>query len=229
MKVLEDSNIKDIVLAHVVFAVLCVIVLLIPIAAEIGLRLLILVIAYNVLIPLFAVLRDQRNWIPLWLFSIILSIFMIMPDWYLADVLGTIVFPEDGFPKIGSVSTYMAGLWAIPIFVILFVGNEVRNKKSEFWGYLIVAFLSVLIFGIAEESMWMLPSWSAVGVTMIGHVAVYIIVPEIFLGLSTFFCYLNVKDRSYIWWILGAFVVMVFYIGCASFFYFIIERLILGG
>lgn len=227
MMKLADSNIKDLVLAHVIFAVLCVIILLIPIAAGIGLRLLILVVAYNVLIPILGILRNHRNWIPLWIFSIILSVLMIMPDWYLADVLGTVVFPADGFPKIGSVSTYMAGLWAIPIFVILFLGNEIRNSKSETWGYLVIAFLSILIFGVAEETMWMLPSWYAVGVTMVGHVAVYIIVPEILLGLSSYFCYLNIKDRSYLWWILGAFVVMVFYIGSASFFYFLIERLIL--
>ncbi|MFX1367688.1 MAG: DUF6989 domain-containing protein [Promethearchaeota archaeon] len=223
-----DSNITDLIIAHVIFAVLCVTVLLIPLAAEIGLRLLILVVAYNVLIPILAILRNDQKWIPLWIFSIVLSVLMIMPDWYLVDVLGTVAFPADGFPKIGSVSTYMAGLWAIPIFVILFLGNEVRNSKSETWGYLVVAFLSILIFGVAEEAMWMLPSWYAVGVTMVGHVAVYIIVPEILLGLSSYFCYLNIKDRSYIWWVLGAFVVMVFYIGNASFFYFLIERLILG-
>jgi hypothetical protein len=199
-----------------------------PLPVEIGLRLFILVVVYNILIPLVAYARRHVNWIPLWAFSFILSIFMVMPDWYLADVLGTLVFPPDGFPKIGAVSSYMAGLWAIPIFIILFVGNVVRSRKTERWGYLAVILLSLLIFLVAEETMWTLPSWYAVGVMMIGHVAIYIIIPEVLLGVSTFMCYLNVRNRSYIWWVFGAFVVMVFYIGNASFFYFLIERILLG-
>lgn len=228
METPREGEIRDVILAHILFSVICIVILLLPISGEIGLRLFILVVVYNILIPLLAVVRKHRSWIPLWLFSLILSLFMVMPDWYLAEVLGTLVFPPDGFPKIGAVSSYMAGLWAIPIFIILFVGDWVRRSKSEARGYLAVAILSLVIFLVAEETMWMLPSWYAIGVTMIGHVAIYIIIPEILLGLSTFLCFLNVKDRAVIWWILGAFVVMVFYIGNASFFYFLIEKIILG-
>ncbi|NHJ12884.1 MAG: hypothetical protein EAX95_04370 [Candidatus Thorarchaeota archaeon] len=228
MKTIGEPETKDLILVHIAFSIICIVAFLMPLPAEIGLRLFILVVVYNVLIPLSAYVRKHLNWIPLWGFSFILSVFMVIPDWYLADVLGALVFPPDGFPKIGAVSSYMAGLWAIPIFIILFVGNEMRSRKSEKWGYLAVSLLSLLIFLVAEETMWMLPSWYAVGVTMIGHVAIYIIMPEILLGVSTLMCYLNVRNRSYIWWVFGAFAVMVFYMGNASFFYFLIERIILG-
>jgi uncharacterized membrane protein len=61
---------------------------------------------------------------------------------------------------------------------------------------------------------------------MIGHIAIYIILPEIFLGLSTFFCFTLVRTRSIWIQILGAFTVMILYMGNISFFYFLIERVL---
>jgi hypothetical protein len=120
----------------------------------------------------------------------------------------------------------MAGLWSIPLFALIFVGIEVSKRKSYSLTYLIIAVLTLLIFGIAEETMWMLPSWYAQNVTIIGHIAIYIILPEIFLGLSTFFCFTLVRTRSIWIQILGAFTVMILYMGNISFFYFLIERVL---
>jgi hypothetical protein len=112
------------------------------------------------------------------------------------------------------------------LFVLIFVGLEVSKRRSYSVTYLVIAVLTLLIFGMAEATMWMLPSWYAQNVTMIGNIAVYIILPEIFLGLSAFFCFILVRTRSIWMRILGAFTVMILYMGNVSFFYFLIEQVL---
>jgi hypothetical protein len=143
--------------------------------------------------------------------------------------LGALQFPVDGFPMIGgAIPFYMAGLWSIPFFIIVFIGKEVQSRKSERTAYGLVSMISILIFVLAELTLVNLPSWSATVIGMTGNLAWYIIVPELFLGLSTFICYNIVKDKK-IWMVfIGAFTVMVLYIGSVSFSYFLIETLLLG-
>ncbi|UCH05067.1 MAG: hypothetical protein JSW05_02605 [Candidatus Thorarchaeota archaeon] len=220
-----NSPIRDLLLVNIVFSVLCVVILLVP-GLVIGARMFTLVVIYNVMIPVVGYLRNYREWITMWFFAFLLSIFMIWPDWFLSAQLGVLVFPDDGFLMIGPVSGYMAGLWSIPLFVLIFVGIEVSKRRSYSRTYLIIAVLTLLIFGTAEATMWMLPSWYAQNVTMCGHVAVYIILPEILLGLSTFFCFILVRTRAIWMQIVGAFTVMILYMGNISFFYFLIEKVL---
>ena len=106
---------------------------------------------------------------------------------------------------------------------------EVEKRKDVSFGLTAVAIMSLLIFGGSEATLWMLDSWSAVNlVGLIGNVAIYILIPEIILGLSTYICFMFLRDKSVWLRLLAAFGIMVFYIGNASFFYFIIERLLLG-
>jgi hypothetical protein len=122
----------------------------------------------------------------------------------------------------------MAGLWSIPFFIILFIGNQIQKRRSMNTAYISVSILSVLIFVLAEFTLVYLPSWTATVTGMTGNLAWYIIIPELFLGLSTFICY-NIVQEKKIWMkIVGAFTVMILYIGNASFFFFLIETLLLG-
>ena len=228
MKGLEDPSIRDVVYVHLLFAVVAAAVLLFPATVGISARLLVVVIAYNVMIPLVALQRGHTEWIRIWLFAFALSILQIWPDWYLSAELGVLAFPDDGVLMIGTVPAYMAGLWAIPLFTIIYVGQLVQKRWADKWVLVIVGALTLAIFGSAEATMWMLPSWYAVGVTMIGHVAVYIIVPEIVLGLSTYITYDIVRERP-LWMIaIAAILVMILYLGCAVLSFFMIERVLLG-
>lgn len=228
MKGLEDPSIRDVVYVHLLFAVVAAAVLLFPATVGISARLLVVVIAYNVMIPLVALQRGHTEWIRIWLFAFALSILQIWPDWYLSAELGVLAFPDDGVLMIGTVPAYMAGLWAIPLFTIIYVGQLVQKQWADKWVLVIVGALTLAIFGSAEATMWMLPSWYAVGVTMIGHVAVYIIVPEIVLGLSTYITYDIVRERP-LWMIaIAAVLVMILYLGCAVLSFFMIERVLLG-
>jgi len=229
MQLLEDKSIKDFILIHVVFAVLAAITLLFPFPGVlVDQKMLIIVVLYNALIVIEFYHKGHEEWKSIWLFSFILSLFMIFPDWYLAETLGALVFPIGGLPMIGgSIPLYMAGLWSIPFFIIIFVGKEIQKRKSIEMTLAIVSVLGVLIFVMSELTLVNLPSWTATVTGMTGNLAWYIIIPELFLALSTFICYEYILEKKIWMKIIGAFAVMVFYIGNASFFYFLIETLLL--
>lgn len=230
MQVFSEKPIKDFVLIHIVFAVIATFTLLLPIpTATVSGKMLVLVIVYNGLIVVEFFAKGYEDWKSIWIFAFFLSLLMVFPDWYLAETLGALQFPDDGFPMIGgSIPFYMVGLWAIPFFIIVFIGKEVQNRKSVRMAHGLVSIISILIFVLAELTFVNLPSWSATVIGMTGNLAWYIIIPELFLGLSTFICYNIVKDKKIWMVIIGAFTVMVLYIGSASFSYFLIETLLLG-
>ena len=218
---------RDFVLIHLIFTGLCIVVLIIPIPIAIGIKLFILVVSYNLLIPIVGLIRNYRDWIKLWIFVFLVSLFQIFPDWFLSAQLNVLVFPEDGLFKIGTVSGYMAGLWAIPLFILCYVGQMVKKIYSPLKSLIIVGFLSFSIFVFAEQTMWMLQSWYPQNVTLfLDHLAIYIIIPEVILGLSTFYYFEKTKSQHYLILIISAFGIMLLYLGSASFFYFLFEKII---
>lgn len=229
MQLFQDKSFKDFLIIHLIFAVLAAITILFPFpTAAIDEKMLVLVILYNALIIIEFEYNGYKDWKSIWLFSFILSLFMVFPDWYLAETLGALVFPPGGLPMIGgAIPLYMAGLWSIPFFIILFVGKEIQKRKSVELSYLGASLVGVLIFVMSELTLVSLPSWSATVTGMTGNLAWYIIIPELFLALSAFICYEYALEKKIWMKILGTFTVMIFYIGNASFFYFLIETLLL--
>jgi hypothetical protein len=225
MKLKISKEILDFLVIHLVFVLSCIVILLIPLTGLMGIKLLILVVIYNIMVPVYGYIRKHPGWINIWLFVFILSLLQILPDLFLSAELGILVFPEDGFIKIGTVSLYMAGLWAIPLFLIIFAGLKIQERYSKSITYIAIAGLSVLIFGLAEQTMWMLQSWYAQNVVMIGHLAVYIIIPEIILGCTTYYCFNLIREKKHLIKIPITFIVMIIYLGSAVLFYFIVERI----
>ncbi|MFX0020826.1 MAG: DUF6989 domain-containing protein [Candidatus Hermodarchaeota archaeon] len=226
MKLNVSREILDFFIVHLVFVLICFITLIIPITGFMGIKLFILVVIYNIIIPIYGYLRKYSEWLNIWLFALLLSLFQIWPDWFLSAELGILVFPEDGFIKIGTVSLYMAGLWAIPVFLIIYTGSKIKKRYSQLITYLGVGILSLLIFGLAEQTMWMLQSWYAQNVIMIGHLALYIIIPEIILGITTYYYFILIQEKKHQLKIPATFIVMVIYLGSAVLFYFIIETIL---
>lgn len=218
----------DFILIHGFFVFFCVLLLLFPFPITIGVKLFMLVIIYNFLVSFIGFFRKDIVWIKLWIFVFAISLFQIFPDWFLAAELNILVFPEDGLFKIGTVSGYMLGLWAIPLFIISFIGLRLNEYYSDKWVYLAIAVLSLIIFGGAEASMWILNSWYPQNVTLIfDHIAIYILVPEIILGLSTFYLFTKVQTKKIWILVINSFIIMLLYLGSASFFYFLIEKIII--
>jgi hypothetical protein len=226
MKINLSEIERDALFTHLAFVASCIIVLIIPFGIAIGIKLLILVIIYNLSIVIVGLWRNYTEWLFIWIFAFIISIFQVFPDWILSAELNILAFPEDGLFKIGTVSGYMLGLWTIPLFIILFLGLRIQERVSQKAAYVSVILLSLVIFGASEQSMWMLQSWYAQNVIMIGHVAIYIIIPEIMLGLFTYYCYEMIKQKNHFLKIPVGFIVMIIYTGSAVFFYFLIERVI---
>ncbi|MBY9020934.1 MAG: hypothetical protein KGD67_07740 [Candidatus Lokiarchaeota archaeon] len=221
------TQFRDFIIVHFIFVVLCFAILIIPIPIAIGIKLFVLVVSYNLLILLIGLFRKYNEWVKLWVFVFFISLFQIWPDWFLSAQLNVLVFPEDGLFKIGSVSGYMVGLWAIPLFLICFIGLMLIEKSSHIKTFIVVGLMSLTIFGLSEQSLWMLQSWYPQNVTLIfDHLAVYIIIPEVILGLSTFYYFQKIKDKNYFALIIVSFVVMLLYLGSASFFYFLFEKII---
>jgi hypothetical protein len=215
----------DAIIFHVIYSVICLPVLLAP-GLEVGIKLFMLVVLYNVALPVTAKLRGHDLWTNIWLFALVLSVFQVFPDWFLSHQLGILVFPEDGFLKIGTVSGYMAGLWAIPVFMIVYASTRAGERLSPRAGYLAAALLALVIFAGSEETVWMLPSWYARNVAMVGHVAVYIVIPEIILGISCLYAFTRIREKKNWYKVPAAFLVMLLYLGASAFFFFIVERLL---
>ncbi|MHA1961588.1 MAG: DUF6989 domain-containing protein [Candidatus Thorarchaeota archaeon] len=227
MEVFSQPSDRDLALIHALFAIVAAASLLAPLPVVMGDRILALVVIYSALILYGAFQRGYREWVDIWLFSIILSVMMIMPDWFLVSQLNVLTFPVDGTPMIGSVPLYMAGLWTIPFFLIIYLGNRVEEWVGGLLVNVIVSLIALAIFGIAEATLWALPSRQAQNVFMIGHVAVYILIPEMILGVAVYVVYAQVRGRQIWRKIHWAFLTMLMYMGSISFFYFLIERIIL--
>ena len=218
---------RDFIIVHFIFTVLCFAILILPIPFAIGIKLFILVASYNLLVLLVGLFKKYTEWVKLFVFVFLISLFQIWPDWFLSAQLNILVFPEDGLFKIGTVSGYMAGLWAIPLFLICFIGLKIKEKHSHTKTFIVVGLISLTIFGISEQSLWMLQSWYPQNVTLIfDHLAVYIIIPEVLLGLTTFYYFQKIKEKNYLTLIVVSFVIMLLYLGSASFFYFLFEKVI---
>jgi hypothetical protein len=175
-----------------------------------------------------ALIRNYREWLNVWVFLVPLSALQLFPDWFLATELGVIVFPDTGSPTIGPIPVFMAGMWTIPLFIIIWAGRRAEERRGKGVAQIAVAVLSGLIFVASEATLWRIPIWWAQGVTTIGGVGIYLIVPEIVLGLSAFWAYKWSETRSIIEKLWAAFVVMLIYIGGLSFFYLVVEELLLG-
>lgn len=163
----------------------------------------------------------------IWKFLIPLSILMVFPDWFLSSVLRILVFPDDGFFKIGTVAAYMAGLWSIPLFFTVYTGLKLEEKSVSIFGTCMwVGIVSIAIFGTSEATMWVLGSWYAENVKMWGHVAYYVLVPEMILGITAYLAYQGFSDAPWFFKLGILFLVMVLYLGNLSFFYLLIEKIL---
>lgn len=221
-----DRSMMDLLGVHIVFTLFTAILLILPFGLSINILLLIIVVFYNLLLPLAAKRRNHPEWFCVWTFVAILSILQIFPDWFLADGLNVLNFIDQSFPMVGAVPLYMGGLWAIPLFLIVYAGSQISESRGRLQGYLVAGILSLAIFGMAEATMWMLSSWETLAQVVVSHVALYILIPEMLLGMTALLAYDSVRDRGLHYKLMASYLVMALYIGNASLFYLLIEVLL---
>ena len=220
---------RDIIWFHSGFLLFVVFILGYRFQVETGWRVLGLVVVYNVLAPIAAWWRGHLKWWARWAFLLPLSILLVFPDWFLSSELGVLVFPNTGGPRLGTVPVAMAGMWLIPLFLVLTVSEGVERRRTRSMAVGAAVIVSLLLFVGSEAVLWRVPIWFAENVMMVGHVAIYVIIPEVLLGS---FCYLGYvyTGRAGFGTRIGAtFVLMLLYLGALSFFYLLIEKIFVGG
>lgn len=170
---------------HAAFAVVAVAVLLIPLA-DTGLRVLILVVGYNIALPVFARRTDDDGLWTAWAVLAPMSVLMVLPDWFLSAVLGSITFPNTGAPYIGTMPLFMAGMWAIALIPLMMIGMTVEAAKGVRAAFAAVVASGVLLFVAAERVAPLIPLWEPVGVAEVAGVAVYVVLPEAALCIAAY-------------------------------------------
>jgi hypothetical protein len=220
---------RDQLVFHAVFFAVALVAVAVPAGPTTGWRIALLVGGYHAASVAFAWQRGHRRWLRLWWFAAVLSVFQVLPDAVLADGLGTLRFPEDGFPDLGPVTGYMAGLWAIPVVVIVAVADAVGRRRGERASWVAAVVAAAVVFGLAELTLTtLLPIWEPVGVTTVGGLALYILPAELFLGVAVLAGARWTRDGPPLRVVPVAAVVALAYTGAATVSWFLIERTLLA-
>jgi hypothetical protein len=198
------------ILLHAGFAALAAVGLLMPVGS-LGMRVLALVIIYNVAVVVLAKRTGDALLWRMWAVLAPMSVLMLLPDWFLGAVLGTITFPDTGSPFIGTMPWFMAGMWTIALLPPCLLGRSVEDARGPAVGFLTAAAAGMAVFIAAEFLAPAIPLWEPVGVTEVAGVAVYVLLPELGLCLAT---YALVRQRLNLWATAGGIVAVPFmYLG----------------
>jgi hypothetical protein len=177
---------------------------------------LVVAIAYAVALPVLARRLGRADWLALWAFLLPVSVCQVLPDWFLADVLGTLRFPDAGGPRVDDViPVAMAGLWLPPLFVALAVAGR---------SPLIAGAVALVLFAGAELLAPTSGLWEPAGDTARGAgVALYVLPAEAALGWAAATAMMAVggAGRARRW--AAALAVSTFYLGALVLCHFLVD------
>lgn len=171
---------RDLLWLHVGVAVLALAT--VP-TLRIGVAALVVVVTYELGLLALALVRSDEELLRLWWFAATLSVWQLVPDHVLVEVVGSLRFPPDGVPDVGAVTLPMAGMWVVPTVLIVLAAEGVRGRRGEPVATVAAAVTAFVVFAGAESVLPRLGVWEAVAVPTIGTVAPYIIVAEVLLGV----------------------------------------------
>jgi hypothetical protein len=202
------ASIREALWFHLLFFAVSAPVLFFAQGALLGKGLLALTLGYNIALPLYSLARGHAEWLKLWIFLLPLSCGQVLPDWALVQIAGVLNFPDHGQWRIGgTVPVYFMGLWMMLLFPVTLVSDSMRSR------YLAAAILSFLLFGFWEWAAQPLQLWQAQNVRTIAGVAIYVLIPEVFLGLVTLQAYRNTRSSGIIQQVFSALAVNLLYTG----------------
>ncbi|WP_029891423.1 DUF6989 domain-containing protein [Polycyclovorans algicola] len=180
-----NRSVREVLLFHGGFGLLAAAVVAATPAAQFGRWVLVLAIAYNLLLPLYAVFRGEPGWIDRWLFMLGVSALQVLPDWVLVSVTQTLHFHDHGIYRIGdAVPVYFMGLWVMVLFPVTLIADHSRSAR-----YLAAALLGGLAFTAAEWLAVPLQLWSPRNVDTFAGFALYPIPAEMALCVAALWLY----------------------------------------
>ncbi len=219
-----DASGRDAIALHGAFALAAIALVAAPIGS-LGARVTLLVALYHAAVVTVARARGHAVWLRVWGLTATLSVLQVLPDAFLCS-LGVLSYGDIGAPKLGGVSVFMAGMWAIPLFPIVLAARHVEARRGLPGALWTAAGLSLLVLGGAEDPAWALDLWRAKGVAMVSHTAIYVLPAETVLGVAAFVASRRVeRARAATGPILvAAAAVMLLFTGAASIAYVLIEH-----
>ena len=149
-------------------------------------------------------------------FLALVSVFQVLPDWVLADLVGTLRFPDRGGPRIDDViPVAMAFMWVAPLFMALALAGGSPARA---------ALLAGVVFAGAEVLAPSLGLWAPTGDTarLLG-VAVYVVPAEVALGWATMTAFNAVRHRDLLTRTAAALAVSTSYLGALVLAHFVID------
>ncbi|MEM6641078.1 MAG: hypothetical protein AAF610_14385 [Pseudomonadota bacterium] len=210
---------RELALFYTLFALGAVATLLLPLEIPSGWRVLGLVLTHAVALPAFARFRGHTELTSVIRFVWPLSVAMLLPDWVLSAVFGTLHFPDDGAPRIDTMPVAMAFMWSIPLTLSTWIGRR-RNSALAAATSALVIFLGSEIFAPT------LGLWTPAGdVALVGGVAVYVLFPEWLLGFLTYEAWHQSLDAPWPRRLFDSFVVALSYLGALGIALLAVERL----
>ena len=172
-----------------------------------------LVATYNLALPAWALLAGHRDWLRAWLFVLPVSLLQTLPDAVLVNALHSLSFPDLGAPSLLGVPAYMALMWVIPLLWIAMARTA--------WQALLI---TALVFASAEWLAAPLQLWIAAGVNTVHGAALYVLPPELLLGLCTWFACQRVGHRGPLPRLGTAAAISLIYTGALLWSWLLIER-----
>lgn len=203
---------RALVALHVGVALLAAVV--VP-TLRIGVAALLVVGAYEVGVLVVAVVTRDRPLLRLWWFAAALSLWQVLPDQVLVEVVGSLRFPPDGVPDIGAVTLPMAGMWMMPTVLVVLAGEAVRRRAGPGPAVAGAAGVALLVFAAAETVIPRLGVWEPVDVPTVGTVAPYVLVAEVLLGAVLWLAWRADRSGPPWWTPLVAGLVSLTYTGAA--------------
>ncbi|MCZ4500436.1 MAG: hypothetical protein JWQ74_2991 [Marmoricola sp.] len=149
-------------------------------------------------------------------FLAIVSVFQVLPDWVLADLVGTLRFPDRGGPRVDDVIPLaMAAMWVAPLFAALALSGGRPGRSALYAG---VIFLGTEILAPT------LGLWEPTGDThRLFGVAVYVVPAEAALGWAAATAFAHVRGSALPARIGAALAVSTFYLGALVLAHFLID------
>jgi hypothetical protein len=146
-----------------------------------------------------------------------ISIFQLVPDWVLADALGTLRFPDTGGIRVGDVIPLaMCGMWALPLFLVVLIARDDVARGA------LAAFVLFLGTELAAPTAGL---WEPAGdVTKVAGIALYVLPAEAVLGAATVLAVRATRDRPLGERVLAAAAVSTLYTGALTLCWFLIDH-----
>ncbi len=192
--------------------------------ATVGNTVFLLVVFWHLTIFLRGLFRYPRL-LSYYRFLLPLSLWFVLPDWFLVRFAGTLEFPSNGsFWMIGgAVSPSMAGMWSIPGLLILqscYPSSTTTENTIPVMCHVKAAIVGLVVFVMAEQCLpfvWTVTEGVVHRVGWGHGVAVYVLPAEILLGPTILHFYHATKDSKNCYHsIMGAGMTMLIYTGALS-------------